>query len=356
MTIESLRRTIERHRDKIARLQQNKSREANAAVAENNRASVAFEAAARTSSVSTARSKLRTAKRHEAAAARHYQKVADIEKKIAAEQRQLNSAERRLASAIAAGARKMEQERAKAQRDHERRMSDISNTLNRHDELHRVALSAISRLQQVPQEITVLFLAANPQDQHQLRLDEEVRAIGEMLRKSEHRDAVRLESRWAVRPLDVLQAINECKPAVIHVSGHGSEQEEIAFVDEAGTTKFVTKDAFAQTLAAASGEIQLVFFNLCYSRGQAEAVVKHVPAAIGMNAAIGDEAARVFAAAFYSAIGFGLSIDKAFAQAKAALMLEGIREDMTPELFLTPGLDEDVLVLVRPELSAAQIL
>lgn len=75
----------------------------------------------------------------------------------------------------------------------------------------------------------MLFLAANPLDQEQLRLDEEVRAIGEMIRKSEHRDAVRLESRWAVRPLDVLQAINECRPRVVHFSGHGSGQDEIVF-------------------------------------------------------------------------------------------------------------------------------
>lgn len=43
---------------------------------------------------------------------------------------------------------------------------------------------------------------------------------------------------------------------------------------------------------------------------------------IGMNTSIGDDAARVFAAQFYSSIGFGLSIQKAFDQAKAALMLE----------------------------------
>lgn len=51
----------------------------------------------------------------------------------------------------------------------------------------------------------MLFLAANPIDQEQLRLDEEVRSIGEMIRKSQHRDSVKLESRWALRPLDLLK-------------------------------------------------------------------------------------------------------------------------------------------------------
>jgi hypothetical protein len=66
-----------------------------------------------------------------------------------------------------------------------------------------------------------------------------------------------------------------------------------------------------------------------------------------MNASIGDTAARVFAAQFYSAIGFGHSVAKAFQQAKAALMLEGIPEDHTPELFTAEGVDASTLFLVQ---------
>jgi len=53
-----------------------------------------------------------------------------------------------------------------------------------------------------------------------------------------------------------------------------------------------------------------------------------------MNTAIGDDAARVFSAQFYSAIGFSHSIQQAFDQVKAALLLEGIREELTPELIV----------------------
>jgi hypothetical protein len=209
-------------------------------------------------------------------------------------------------------------------------------------------LSEIEKLQRLPERIAVLFLASNPLDQATLRLDEEARSIMEMIRKSEHRDAVRFESRWAVRPLDLLQSLNEIQPRIVHFSGHGSDEDEIVFQDDAGGTKLVSKEAIVQTMAAASGDIQLVFFNTCYSHGQAEAVVKHVPAAIGMNTSIGDDAARVFSANFYSAIGFGLSVGRAFQQGKAALMLESIPEGTTPELFLKEGLDADDLVLVRP--------
>ena len=227
-------------------------------------------------------------------------------------------------------------------------LESIRTKLDQHTKLHNIALSTLQKLQQPPETITVLLLAANPLDQAELRLDEEVRSIGEMIRKAEHRDAVRLVSRWAVRPLDVFQAINECRPAIVHFSGHGSNQNELIFQDNSGNSKPVTKEAIVQMLAAASDDIQLVFFNACYSRGQAKAVVTHIPAAIGMNAAIGDDAARVFAAQFYSAIGFGHSISRAFQQARAALMLEGIPEENTPELFVAPGIAVIPSIIVKP--------
>lgn len=77
-------------------------------------------------------------------------------------------------------------------------------------------------------------------------------------------------------------------------------------------------------------------------------MIRHIPAAIGMGTAISDEAARIFSAQFYSAIGFGYSVDQAFKQAKAELMLAEIAEESTPQLFLGDGVDGDELVLVRP--------
>lgn len=64
--------------------------------------------------------------------------------------------------------------------------------------------------------------------------------------------------------------------------------------------KLVSKEAIVQTMMSSSDTIRLVFFNTCFPYGQAEAIVEHVDAAI------------VFAAQFYSPIGFGLSLLSAF--------------------------------------------
>jgi hypothetical protein len=280
--------------------------------------------------------------------ARSQRRVADIEAKIAREQTNLANVQRNLAMEEQRQANNRQREEQRREYEHQQRMRSINSTLTQHDALHRHTLSTLEKLSQLPEQITVLFMASNPLDQAQLRLDEEARAIGEMIRKSQHRDAVKLESCWAVRPLDVLQALNEHRPRIVHFSGHGSEQDEIVFQDNNGQTKLVSKEAIVETMAAASSDIRLVFFNTCYSRNQAEAVVNHVQAAIGMKTSIGDEAARIFAAQFYSAIGFGLSVKRAFEQAKAALMLESIPEEDTPELFIADGIDSDELILVKP--------
>jgi hypothetical protein len=198
----------------------------------------------------------------------------------------------------------------------------------------------------------VLFLAANPAGTTPLALDHEIREIEDKIRKSEYRDTLELISKWAVRPDDLLQLLNQHKPHVVHFSGHGSEQNEILLLTDAGTTQPVSSVALAELLRTLKDNIRVVVLNACFSRGQAEALVQNIDCAVGMNKAIGDQAAITFAASFYRALGFGRSVQEAFDQGKAALMLEGIPEDNTPELLCRSGVDPDDVVLIQAETPA----
>jgi len=84
----------------------------------------------------------------------------------------------------------------------------------------RDTISAVGVARRQPS--TILFLAADPSRGSQLELGEECRAIQGEIRAAKFRDDVRLQSRWAVRPDDLLQALNEDAPLVLHFSGHGS--------------------------------------------------------------------------------------------------------------------------------------
>ena len=197
----------------------------------------------------------------------------------------------------------------------------------------------------------ILFLAANPSGTTQLALDEECRQITEKIRAAAHRDSLELITRWAVRPEDLLQHLNEHRPHVVHFSGHGTATEEIVLLDKDRNPKTVPAPALKQLFATLKDNIRVVVLNACFSKQQASAITEVVDCAIGMNKAIGDDAAIAFAAAFYQAIGFGRSVKVAFESGKSALMLEGIPEEKTPELLCKTGVDPAAIVLVESDLA-----
>lgn len=265
--------------------------------------------------------------------------IADLEKKIAQKQKEIAIESKRLTDEEIKESKKYIQLQTDLQKKQTQAFSKITNKLIIHD-------NEINSLKELPNKITVLFFASNPRDQLQLQLDEEVRSIQDMIRKSKHRDAVKLESMWAVRPSDILQGLNEYLPTIVHFSGHGSSENELVLLDNSGNTKLVSLNAIVQVMASSVDSIKLVFFNTCFSFNQANEVTKYVDAAIGMNTSISDEAAKIFSSQFYSSIGFGLSVKKSFEQAKGMLMIEGIEEENTPMLFVKEGINSDELFIV----------
>jgi hypothetical protein len=201
-------------------------------------------------------------------------------------------------------------------------------------------------------KVKVLFVAANPTGSQPLQLDEEIRQITTKVRAAEFRDSLELVSRWAVRPDDLLQALLELKPHVVHFSGHGSQAQELILLDVRGNPLPVSQEALVHLFHTLRDNVRVVVLNACYSRPQAEALAQTIDCTIGMNRAIGDEAAIVFAASFYRAVGFGRTVKEAFELGKAALLLEGIPEDKTPELLTRQGVDASGMVLIAPPVTA----
>ncbi|CAN5623189.1 CHAT domain-containing protein [soil metagenome] len=301
----------------------------------------------RTKSDATRRSKARQVESKTKSAVKVQEKLAKIESDLAKNLSDQSSAQRQLDRAVEQRRKKEEVQEKKRQADRMRHEKSVTREMREQNRLYSERLTA-EQLQDLPEKIKVLFFAADPLDNNRLRLDREVRNIGERLRMAEYRDSVELESRWAVRPGDLLQALNEVEPRVVHFSGHGSG-DELLFEDEAGNPKPISKESMTQFIEVGSDHVQVVIFNACYTRDQAEAAAQHVDIAIGMNAPIGDEAAARFAEQFYSAIGFGASVQRSFEQALVRLGLEGLPDEQIPELFAREGIDAHEVVLVRPE-------
>lgn len=177
----------------------------------------------------------------------------------------------------------------------------------------------------------ILVLAANPVGTTQLRLDEEVREIDEGLRRARHRDDFEIEQKWAVRIRDLRRAILDESPQIIHFSGHGTA-EGLAFEDEDGKARLVSKEALSGLFALLAGQVKCVVLNACLSEAQADAISQHIEYVIGMRGEIGDRAAIEFAVGFYDALGAGRSFEDAYAFGRSAIQLEGIPEHLTPIL------------------------
>ncbi|WP_299259615.1 CHAT domain-containing protein [uncultured Kushneria sp.] len=351
MSIETLRNRIAQLEREKANFERSLSREQENARKKQAEISQISRSINKNTSVSSLSSKQRQIESKQRQLSGYEKKAADLQSKVAGKNAELLKKLSEVGRAEKQEQRRNDQEEKKRQGQQLSHSKHVTRELERQAQIHRQLSSApiVVQFADLPKKITVLFIASNPTDQTQLRLDEEIRAITKKIRESEYRDAVELKSLWATRPDDLLQALNEYKPTIVHFSGHGSDLGELVLQDDSGHTKLISLEAIVQLFTVMASGIELIVFNACFSYAQAERVTSHVKAAIGTNDSVGDEAARVFAAQLYSAIGFGKSVREAFAQAKVALQLEGIKEEDIPELYVAEDIDDESLVLVRPE-------
>jgi len=194
--------------------------------------------------------------------------------------------------------------------------------------------------------VKVLYLCANAKGDQPLELDEEVREIAMKIRTSRHRDAIEFISQWAIRSNDLLVALTEFQPQIVHFGGHGTSHGDLVLLDNNRRPKVVSAVAIQELFRSFKTTVRLVLLNACFSLDLAEAIKKHIDCAVGMEGSISDSGAIVFAASFYYSIGSGSSVARAYEDARLALMLEGISEADSPRLMVREGVDPAQVVPV----------
>lgn len=341
--LDTYRNTLVRKRGELSKLNQDLAKEQAKISSLQQKKISADNAIKRTKSQSTVKSKLSEIERADKSITDTQKKCESIQKKIAQKEKEVATADKNYRAEEAKANKKQSLKAA-------RQAETMEQAIRQQGYTQALMQAEIERLKAIPEKITVLFMAANPTDTPQLRLDEEARSIREKIRLSEYRDSVHFESRWATRSSDILQAINETNPTIVHFSGHGAQTGELALQNPDGSKKIVTKEAITMAMATASDTIRLVVFNACFSELQAESVVEHIEAAIGMSDSIRDDAACTFAAQLYSSIGFGRSLQTSFNQAIAELLLEGIPGESIPQIYARDNIDLNDVILVRPDM------
>ncbi|MBD2180298.1 CHAT domain-containing protein [Planktothrix sp. FACHB-1355] len=184
----------------------------------------------------------------------------------------------------------------------------------------------------LPSKRTILTLASSPVNEARLRLDKEVREIKTALRLAKYGDRFSLEQQWAVRPDDLQDALLDIEPEIVHFCGHGTGVNGLALENEMGTVQLVSTDALARLFKLLTKHVRCVVLNACYSDVQAEAIRQHIDYVVGMNQAIGDEAAINFSKGFYRALANNKTFEEAYEFGCNAIDLQSLPDYLTPVL------------------------
>lgn len=195
------------------------------------------------------------------------------------------------------------------------------------------------------QSVKILFLASNPKNTPTLRIDEEIRAIDQVLLKAKFRDKFEIQQQWAVRVTDLQGHFLRYQPDIVHFSGHSSLSSEIILEDLSGSSQPVSIRALSGLFATLKDNIKCVVLNACYSVEQAEVIAQYVSCVVGMSSKISDRSAITFAASFYQAIGYGRSIQTAFDLATGQIDLDGLDEHDKPKLLTYSGNPEGIVFI-----------
>lgn len=187
----------------------------------------------------------------------------------------------------------------------------------------------------------ILFLASDPRGMGQLQLNSEFVKIRTFLgNKVEN---FKLELKFEQRPDTLTKTILDERPTYIHFAGHGvstTDKDNLAGIvleDRERNPKIVTGVALANMfrLLKTQFDIKAVVLNACNSTEQAKAISTNGIYAIGMADEIPDHAAISFAGGFY--LGLAETPDDipfAYQMALNSLIIEGIKQDQTPSIFL----------------------
>ncbi|RPH94307.1 CHAT domain-containing protein [candidate division KSB1 bacterium] len=194
--------------------------------------------------------------------------------------------------------------------------------------------------------VKILYLAANPTDTKNLRLDQEIREIDAALNQSKYRDRFDIHSQWALRISDLQTQLLRHQPEIVHFSGHGSQASELILENSQGKSQSVSASTLGQLFSLLKDRIRCVVLNACYSEVQAKAIAQHIDCVVGMKSGIGDQAAISFAKAFYQALGYGRDLNKAFELGRLQIDLDNLDYSHVPKL-IADRIDPKTFVLVK---------
>lgn len=197
----------------------------------------------------------------------------------------------------------------------------------------------------------VLFWSFDPPGPGHLGVDRQVARLRESLGRGPAslwtRLAVETSPRWDSLPAQ----LDQHRPDILHISGHGQPDGALVMADQDGRPVGFAAASVVSLIAQRAPK--LVVLTACYSRELARALRRHVPCVVGSTGEVAADAAFLFSAVFYDALAVGESVEQAHARAQAAVIgrFPAFGHHLRLERDLKPGAPLPRL-FERPQVSA----
>ncbi|MEU8312672.1 hypothetical protein [Micromonospora sp. NPDC048887] len=348
MSIQQDRRELERKQkaqsDCASRAADLRSKEARKRVD----AAKADQAVSRTRNPSQAQSKRREASRALEVANKYGREASALEAKAAGFGSDAAKLQTKIAKAEATERQRAVRQQALAQRAAQAQQRQLAQQVASSQE--RITMSEqVLRALSAPKAEKLRILMLGASSEGDLRVTREHTRIRRAVEAALHCDQVEIDVRLSATTQDLQDGIAKFRPHIVHFSGHGSERL-ISFeedVDHFHVGVVVTASAFASACRATDSPPTLIVFNACKSAGTADALVERfAPLAIGMTDSIEDGDALNYAAALYSSVANGHSVNSAHLAGRASIELSGGEHEL-PYLAAARGVDPTTVILVK---------
>jgi CHAT domain-containing protein len=168
--------------------------------------------------------------------------------------------------------------------------------------------------EETPKVLTksILFVGANPKNSARLQTDVEYKAIKDRLKQAGKRDFFQLkQAELAVTIEDLMQALAQNKPDMVHFSGHGTA-EGIQIASAQNEPILVRTTTLCRLFRQYKNQLKIILLNACFSESIAQQISEMGFFAIGINDELPEEVAISFAIGFYLGWGEGKSIELAY--------------------------------------------
>ncbi len=200
-------------------------------------------------------------------------------------------------------------------------------------------------------KLKVLFLGSRPREAPPLRLKEQVQETIFRLGESGLQSRIDLKTELTVSFTDLPNLLMDRTPAVVHFTGHSSDEKMLALEDKVGSLFLVEPQAFIDMfkIKALRRFVRCVVLNTCYSDQTAQELSQYVDFVIGTHDEITQDAAIAFAQAFYPMLARGESVQDAFDMARAQFRGYAETKDAPlPTLMVRDGADAQLPLFHAP--------